>query len=371
MLSEKDFAAIGRSISNRLDRATITGRSFAGVIGDAPSHYSKSPRLWNAAFQQLQWSACYLPFDVDDAYLGDLLDGLKRCENFLGANVTVPHKVRVMEFLDAIDPGAERIQAVNTIVREPDGRLTGHNTDGSGFIDSLTTPEPNGGAIFLPSLRGLNVLMLGAGGSARGVGFHLGDQIGGGKLLICNRTLEHAATLAEEITKAGGTATAITEEEMPSRVAEVGLIVNCTTKGQGGVRKLSGGSATLLESYSALAPADPPSFAAAEFDDTEFERRWLERAGASIGANHQESLRLAAATPANTRFYDLIYHPEETVFLKHGRSTGHRTMNGQSMIVHQAAIAFTEHLCKAELRKRNLLTPSIRAQVVRTMHEAW
>jgi shikimate dehydrogenase len=371
MLSPEDLTAIGRNLSNRIDLQSIGEQAFAGVIGDAPSHYSKSPRLWNAAFQRLQMNARYLPFDVDDAHLGDLLAALKRCDNCLGVNVTVPHKVRVMDFLDSIDAVAKRIQAVNTVVREADGSLVGYNTDGEGFIDSLQTRVPNRGEIFLSSLRGMNVLLLGAGGSARAVGFHAADQLAGGTLFICNRTLDHAASLAQEIMKAGGNATAITEQELPSWVPKVGLIVNCTTKGQGGLRKLPDGKATLLESYSALTPAEPPSFDSTEFDDSEFERRWLESAGSDIQANQRASLALANEISASTAFYDLIYHPEETVFLRHGRVTGHRTMNGKAMIVHQAAIAFTEHICKTELRTRKRDTSVSRGQIVQTMHDAW
>jgi shikimate dehydrogenase len=370
MISSEDLAAIGRCLSNRLDATFAAGQSLAGVIGDAPSLYSKSPRLWNAAFRRLPIDALYLPFDVDGARLGDLIGALKRCADFLGANVTVPHKVGVMDFLDAIDAGASRIQAVNTIVREAGGRLVGHNTDGEGFIDSLQARLPGDAGIFLPSLRGMNVLVLGAGGSARAVAFHVADQLAGGKLLICNRTLEQAVSLAEEITKAGGDAMAIGEEELSLWAPRAGLIVNCTTKGQGGVRKLPGGKATLLEPYSALAPAHPPSFAAAEFDHPEFEEKWREAAGKDIHANQQASLKLAAEIPAHTAFYDLIYHPEETVFLRHGRSTGHPAMNGKPMIVHQAVLAF-RRICRTELRERKLDTPETHAQILRIMDEAW
>src|SRR5512143_4021631 len=128
---------IHRHISNRFEANLIAGKSVAGIIGDSPSRYSKSPALWNAAFRYLGINATYLPFDVDDDQVGNLLGVLRDSEQFIGVNVTVPHKVRVMEFLDALDPGAARIQAVNTVVRAANGKLTGYNTDGEGFIDSL------------------------------------------------------------------------------------------------------------------------------------------------------------------------------------------------------------------------------------------
>lgn len=370
MPTSRDLDAIGRCLSNRLDKTQLE-RRFAGVIGDAPSHYSKSPRLWNAAFARLQMDAVYVPLDVEEARLGDLLKALIDCDGFLGANVTVPHKTRVMDFLDAVDPGAQRIRAVNTIVRSSSGALVGYNTDGAGFIESLHTRINGGDEVFLPSLRGASAVVLGAGGSARAVALHLADALAGGRLLICNRTLRHAAALADEIARAGRNAMAIGEEHLPLHAPHAELIVNCTTKGQGGMRRLSGGRATLMEPYSALAPAHPPSFPAQDFTDNAFESRWLDSAGSDIETNQRVSLELAAAIPARTRFYDLIYHPEETVFLRHARATGHRTRNGKLMIIHQAAIAFCERICEPDLRARGLDTPGTRASILQTMYHAW
>ncbi|MGH7817311.1 MAG: hypothetical protein ACREOR_07970, partial [Candidatus Binatia bacterium] len=107
MLIGKDIAAIHKLISNRLDESAIGDKFIAGVIGDGPSNYSKSPALWGAAFRHLGMNAIYLPFDVDDAHVGELLRALKESKRFMGINVTVPHKVRVMEFLDELDPGAK------------------------------------------------------------------------------------------------------------------------------------------------------------------------------------------------------------------------------------------------------------------------
>ena len=84
----------------------------------------------------------YLPFDVAEPRLGELIATLKGLDNFLGINVTVPHKIRIMDFLDEIEAGAHRVQAVNTIVRTSSGKLVGYNTDGEGFIESLLTPLP-------------------------------------------------------------------------------------------------------------------------------------------------------------------------------------------------------------------------------------
>jgi len=369
MAANLSISEIHRHISNRLDANAITGKSVAGIIGDSPSHYSKSPALWNAAFRHLGMNAAYLPFDVDDAQLGDLLRVLRDSEQFIGINVTVPHKVRVMEFLDDLDPGAGRIQAVNTVVRSADGKLTGYNTDGEGFIDSLLLPTPEHRNGFMPSLAGIDVLLLGAGGSARAVAFHLSDHIGDGQLIISNRTLAHAESLAGEITKLGRQAIAIHEEDVSIWAPKVRLIVNSTTKGQGGVRNLGNGMATMLAPYSALAPAQPPALPESLGDG--FERQWHAAAGNDIEANNRSSETLAATIPAATRFYDLIYHPEETVFLRHGRQTGHRTMNGKTMIVCQAVIAFCRRVCRRQLQALGRDTSKTQREVAEVMFASW
>ena len=371
MASSTDTTAITRNLSNRLDLSDIADRSLAGVIGDSPSRYSKSPRLWNAAFQHLGLNATYLPFDVEADRLDDLLHALRGYERFLGVNVTVPHKVAVMNSLDSIDYGAQRIQAVNTIVRTPDGKLMGYNTDGEGFVDSVLKRQPDRPAAFASSLKAMNVLLIGAGGSARAVAFHLSDEMAGGKLLICNRTREHAASLAREIQKTGKDALAISEEDLSVWAPNVGLIVNSTTKGQGGIRRMSNGTATLLEPYSALAPAHPPAFPATEMDRTDFQDRWRKAASADIESNNQASLKLADSIPSATGFYDLVYHPEETPFLRHGKATGHPTMNGKAMIINQAALAFCNRICKAEIHARAIDTPETYHEILAVMYSAW
>jgi shikimate dehydrogenase len=370
MASAKDIAFIGRCLSNRLDAAAIGDKSFSGVIGDAPSLYSKSPRLWNAAFRHLQMNTVYLPFDVAAANLGDLLTAFKHCDSFLGANVTVPHKVRVMDFLDEIDRGAARIKAVNTIARASDGRLVGYNTDGEGFVQSILQCQPNLKKAFLAKLNGMTVLLLGAGGAARAVAFHAADLLADGRLLICNRTPEPAHSLAAEIQKLAPAATAITDEDLPMWAPKAGLIVNSTTKGQGGIRRLADGRVTFMERYSALAPANPPAMAEADAGKSDSERTWSNVAGADIEANNQASMQLAQSIPTHVRFYDLIYHPEETVFLRHGRLTGHPTMNGKSMIINQALLAF-QRMCNAALQARGIDTPQTYRELLEVMYQAW
>lgn len=361
------IAAAQPYITNRLDGSAVGDWLVAGIIGDGPSYYSKSPALWNAAFRRLNIQANYLPFDVEQARLAGLLGALKTTDRFLGVNVTVPHKVHVMAFLDDLDACAERIGAVNTIVRTAETRLAGYNTDGEGFIQSILERQPDRSSSFVESLTNMDVLLLGAGGSARAVAFHVADRLGKGRLFISNRTVEHAVALAADIQAGGGNAEAIGETDLPKIAPVVGLIVNSTTKGQGGRRKLADGRTISLELYSALAPAHPTPREEASLPN----QTAAASAQADIEANHQASLRLAQAIPSHVRFYDLIYHPEETIFLRHGRSTGHPTMNGKAMIINQAVLAFCRRICRNELQARRIDTPGTHQLVLNTMHEAW
>jgi shikimate dehydrogenase len=325
MTSRKQIATIQSCISNSIDASRLGGKSIAGIVGDAPSFYSKSPALWNAAFDHLGINAIYLPFDVDEPRLGELVATLKGLDNVLGINVTVPHKIRIMDFLDEIEAEAKRLQAVNTIVRNSSGKLVGYNT----------------------------------------------DRLDGGQLIIANRSLDHAMSLASDIQKNGRKVKAIDESEIGDWARRVGLIVNSTTKGQGGVRKSPSGKLTTLEAYSALAPAHPASISQADFDNPQTQQNWLRAAQADIDANNHASMALAQTIPEDVRFYDLVYHPEETVFLRHGRVTGHPIKNGKGMIVCQAAIALCRHVCKQHLIESGKDDPATYRAVCQLMSANW
>lgn len=371
MATADDIARIQSCIANPLDRDVIGKKRIAGIIGDVPSRYAKSPTLWNAVFRALKMEAVYLPFDVDESRLPELVYALKRSNRVMGGNITVPYKVKIMEYLDGLDEKAGKIKAVNTIVRTEDGRLIGYNTDGEGLLQSILTPQPGQDRPFVESLKGNDVLMIGAGGAARAVAFYLTDLLEDGTLVICNRTPEMARSLAEDIKKVSGNAMAIGEDEIGAWSNKVGLIINCSTKGQGGIRKTSDGRITILEPYSALAPANPAAISEAEYGKPEFYRNWLSASLSDIEANNRISLRLALSVPLNVGFSDLIYFPTETVFLRHGRLSGHRTLNGKGMNVAQAADAFFNKVCSEYFQKLGLYNSETYKRVLEVMYEAW
>ena len=122
----------------------ISGKTkICGVIGD-PIEHTMSPAMHNAAFKKLGLDYLYVPFRVKKEELGKAVDGI-RALNIRGLNVTIPHKVAIMPMLDGLDPLAEKIGAVNTVVND-DGDLRGYNTDATGFLQALLERgvEPGG-----------------------------------------------------------------------------------------------------------------------------------------------------------------------------------------------------------------------------------
>lgn len=141
----------------------ISGKTkITGLFG-YPVEHSLSPAMHNAAFEHLNLDYCYVTFSVRPDLLGDAVKAI-RALNLSGVNVTVPHKENVIPFLDEISEEASFIGAVNTI-KNDNGRLTGYNTDGRGFMQSLA----NAGI----DVGDKKILIIGAGGASRAIGYYL------------------------------------------------------------------------------------------------------------------------------------------------------------------------------------------------------
>lgn len=249
-----------------------------GVIGQ-PVRHSKSPLMLNRAFAETSIQAVYLAFEVQPSQLLHAVQAV-RAMGMGGINVTIPHKVEIMAHLDEIDEHAQRIGAVNVVVNRDD-RLIGYNTDGIGYTRSLQ--EETG-----IDLQGKHVLMIGAGGASRGVGYALA-QAGIARLTIANRTYDKAAQLADSL-QAYTRAEAIDLEAVQRALADVDVIINTTSIG--------------------MSP----------FIDE------LPVALASISAQHLVS--------------DLIYNPRETRFLREAQKLGSHIHGGLGMFIYQGAYAF-------------------------------
>lgn len=185
-----------------------------GIIGHPVAH-SLSPAIQGAALRAAAVDATYDRWDTPPDHLSARITALRE-PDCLGANVTIPHKQAVLPLLDEVSPLAAEIGAVNTIVNDG-GRLTGHNTDGGGFVAALQE------AGFAP--RGKSFLLVGAGGAARGIAFAL-REAGADRLAISNRT----AARAEALVGAVG-AEAVPFDAPP---APYDCVVNCTSAGMHG-----------------------------------------------------------------------------------------------------------------------------------------
>lgn len=253
---------------------TTTKRAY--LLSDHAGH-SLSPVMHNAAFKQLGLDAHYEALGVSEAELPEVIAGL-RADDAYGANVTIPYKLAVIPLLDGLTPEAQKVGAVNTIVNRG-GELIGHNTDGAGFLRALTETgyDP----------EGRDVVMLGAGGSARAVGLALlrvGATVG-----IFNRTEAKAEVLAGALERYGHVA-AIKAPDLARAVQRASVVVNTTSVGH--------------ETHGAGASPLPHGVLPREL------------------------------------VVDIIYRPAKTPLLLTAEQAGLKTQNGLPMLVYQGAEAF-------------------------------
>ena len=256
-----------------------------GLLGHPVAH-SLSPVMHEASFRALRLEADYRCFDVTS---DQLAERIRRCrdEGFLGLNVTVPHKRAAFELMDACDLSAQRLGVVNTIRFDPDGTMTGFNTDASGFLADLR-------AQFSLMPMGKRILVIGCGGAGRAIA--IACALGGcARLALANRTVEKAETVAREIavlSEAAGERTGVLPSDQTAwtdAAREVDLVVQCTTAG--------------------LAEGDAPVLPAEAFRRGQF-------------------------------LYDLVYTQSETPTMRAARAGGAWAVNGLGMLVHQGAASF-------------------------------
>jgi shikimate dehydrogenase len=256
----------------------LSGRArLAGVMGWPVAH-SLSPRLHGHWLRRYEIDGAYVPLPVPPEHLQHALGALAAL-GFAGANLTIPHKEAAVLLVDHLSPVAARIGAVNTVVVEPDGTLSGDNTDGFGFIASLSESEvgrhvPAGPAV-----------ILGAGGAARAIAVALLDA-GAPEVRLLNRTPERAHALAGAL---GGPVHSVAWAGRSAALAHAALLVNTT----------------------------------------------------SLGMHGQPPLDLALdALPPTALVTDVVYTPLITPLLAVARARGNPVVDGLGMLLHQARPGF-------------------------------
>ncbi len=243
-----------------------------------PVAHSRSPVIHNHWITEHELNGAYVLLPVQPERLETALRALPVL-GFAGCNLTIPHKVAALSVVDRVDALAQRIGAVNTIVVEADGSLTGRNTDGFGYIQSLLDAQPDWRADTGPAV------VLGAGGAARAVIVGLVDS-GATEIRLTNRSWAKAQDMAQEF---GGPVRAVPWEDRNDALAGATLLVNTTNQGMHGEAALD--------------------------------------------------LRLDQL-PVRALVSDIIYVPLETPLLAAARLRGHVTVNGLGMLLNQARPAF-------------------------------
>ena len=250
---------------------------MAGVMGWPVAH-SRSPVIHNHWIRQYGLNGTYGLFPVEPQNIDDAIRGLKAL-GLAGCNITIPHKVEAMKRMDWVDPLAQRMGAINTIVVQADGALHGYNNDGFGFIQSLRDDKPDWRADAGP------ITVLGAGGAARAIVLSLIDE-GASEIRLINRTRAKADALAQEF---GQVVTAYDWSERHDALAGCALLINTTNQGMHGQPDL----------------------------DLQLDQ-----------------------LPTSALVADAIYIPLETALLAQARQRGNTSVNGLGMLLNQARPAF-------------------------------
>jgi len=250
---------------------------LAGIMGWPVAH-SRSPMIHGHWITELGLSGAYVPLAVRPERLSEAIKALPAL-GFAGCNVTIPHKEAAMRLVDRVDPLANRIGAINTIVVEADGSLSGSNTDAFGFVESLKEAKPDWRADAGPAA------VVGAGGGARAVVASLAER-GATEIRVVNRTLARAQKLAADF---GAPVRAISWQQRHDALDGASLLVNTTNQGMTG-----------------QAPLDLT----------------LDR------------------LPRGALASDIVYIPLETPLLATARKRGNPVVNGLGMLLHQARPAF-------------------------------
>ncbi len=265
---------------------------YAEVIGD-PIAQSKSPLIHGFWIEKLGLDAEYRAHHVTADRLGSYLEQRREDAGWLGCNVTMPHKQAAMPLLDRLDPLAKQVGAVNTIHRARDGRLVGRNTDVAGFLEPLQSRLAR--QHYFRMAR-----VLGTGGAARAIVTGLARE--GFTLVLAGRNPEKARMLLDELAEG---------EHHHAPLAHF---------------------------------AEPTDF---DFDDREGCCDLIVNAS-PLGMRGQPPLAFDwSHAPPGSVAYDIVTDPVETDFLKRARDAGFETVDGLSMLIGQAAAAFT-HFFGAE-----------------------
>jgi shikimate dehydrogenase len=281
----------------------ITGRTrLAGIMGWPVAH-SRSPALHNFWLDEHGIDGAYLPLPVHPDQLEQALRALPAL-GFRGCNLTIPHKPMALSIVDRVEPLAQRIGAINTVIVAADGSLEGRNTDAFGFRESLRDSAPDWDPAAGPAV------VLGAGGAARAVVAAL-IEAGVGEIRLVNRTQTRAAHVAEDLEVRPSRISTYPWSARDAALEDAGLLVNTTSLGMTGEPELA-----------------------------------IDLVG----------------LPRQAVVVDIVYVPLETPLLAAARRRGHLVVDGLGMLLHQGRPGF-----EAWFGTPVRVTRELRAAIVTTL----
>ena len=251
------------------------GKSFA-VIGD-PIDHSLSPNIHSAAFRELNLDSSYIGYRIPKGELESGIEGLKKIK-INGFNVTIPHKIEMMKYLDKMDESCSVIGAVNTVVNN-EGMLKGYNTDMDGFLEPIKKRDIQ--------IKGKKILLLGAGGAARAIIAGMAKEKVE-EVIIANRTPNNAMKLSEFAAKIELKTNTKNLEEVNQEIEKFDMIINST----------------------------------------------------SIGLKNETSPISFDRVNQKTIVYDIVYSPMNTDFIKKAKDKKLQVIYGYEMLLGQATRAF-------------------------------
>ena len=253
----------------------MMSKSFA-VIGD-PIDHSLSPNIHSAAFREMALDSSYIAYRIPKGELEEGIEGLKKI-NIYGFNITIPHKIEMMRYLDKMDEACSLIGAVNTVTNK-DGILKGYNTDMDGFLEPFKKRKL--------TIANSKVLLIGAGGAARAIvaGFAK-EKVK--SITIANRTLENANSLSEFAKRIGLNSNAMETKQVKDTAKNYDIIVNAT----------------------------------------------------SVGLRNEPSIISLQGINEKTIVYDIVYMPMNTDFIKKAKEKNAIIIYGYEMLLGQAVRAF-------------------------------
>ncbi len=252
--------------------------NIVGLIGH-PVEHSFSPPMHNAAFDELGMDYAYVAFDVNPDDLSSAIEGAKSL-NIKGFNVTIPHKIEVMQYLDELDEVAELIGAVNTIDFK---NLKGYNTDGIGAVRAIEE---------VTSIRDKDIIVAGAGGASRAISFYLA-KFGASSITILNRNVDKAQNLADDVLASDliGDVESNSISEINKYLPDADILVDTTPLGM-----------------------DPHI--------------------------NDEPIAKADNMHEDLVVFDAVYNPNETVLIKEAIKAGAKPVYGINMLLYQGAESF-------------------------------